>query len=268
NEDEAVISAYELKANDLKNQILANFYNKEKNEFSYIIDHNGSLHNYQEASGISFAVIFGVLEGGKAHQLINNAKVSRYGITSVYPDFPRFSAEKPGRHNNIIWPVVNGYFAQAASLTGNYEKFTNELFSLTHLALDEDKGNYNFREIYIPLSGKPDGGYQGAGASDPDHHWESCKLQTWSATAYINMVHNGLAGFRINNDKILFSPYLPESIHYLELKNIQYHQAKLDIVIKGNGKNIKTFLLNGKKQSKHSIASNLKGSNKITIEME
>lgn len=268
NEDKAVISTYEAKAKALRNQILANFYNKEKNELSYFIDHKGSLHNYQEGSGISFAVIFGVLDGEKAHQLINNAKVSRYGITSIYPDFSRFSAEKPGRHNNIIWPVVNGFFAQAAILTGNYEKFTNELFGLTHLALDEDKGNYNFREIYLPQSGKPDGGYQGAGASDPDHHWESCKLQTWSATAYINMIHSGLAGIKLNNDGITFAPYLPSSIHFLELKNILYHQANLDIVIKGNGNKIKTFLLNGKKISKPAITANLKGPNKIAIEME
>ena len=51
------------------------------------------------------------------------------------------------RHNNIIWPMVNGFFAKAAIDTKNYGTFNHEFFSLTHLALDEDKGNYDFREI-------------------------------------------------------------------------------------------------------------------------
>jgi hypothetical protein len=42
----------------------------------------------------------------------------------------------------------------------------------------------------------------------------------------------------------------------------------LNIVIKGNGSKIKTFLLNGKKQSKYSIDKNIKGINKIIIEVE
>lgn len=268
NEDRAISNAYKLKAKTLKDQILTHLFDKEKNKFCYFIDHKGNSVNYQEAAGISFAVIFGVLDKDNAYQLINNAEVSRYGITSICPAFPRYSKERPGRHNNVIWPVVNGFFAQAADLAGNYEKFTNELNCLTHLALDEDKGNYNFREIYNPLSGKPDGGYQAAGASDPNHHWESCNLQTWSATAYINMIYSGLAGIRLNNNGMSFSPYLPENIHYLELKDILYGQSRLDIIIKGSGNKIKTFLLNGKKQSKSAIAQNIKGPNKITIEME
>ena len=102
------------------------------------------------------------------------------------------------RHNNIIWPMVNGFFAKAAIDTKNYGTFNHEFFSLTHLALDEDKGNYDFREIYNPYSGKPDGGFQAWGESRPNYHWELCKFQTWSAIAYISMVINGLFGIKFN----------------------------------------------------------------------
>jgi glycogen debranching enzyme len=212
--------------------------------------------------------MFGIVEGKKAKQLIEKAVVSKYGITSIYPEFTMFTKEKPGRHNNIIWPMVNGFFANAAVVAGNYTSFTNELNNLTHLALDEDKGNYNFWEIYNPYSGKPDGGYQVMGKENPNHHWTSCRYQTWSATAYINMVNYGLAGIRVGNNGISFSPFLPENIHYLQLNELVYRKAVLDILIKGAGKKIKSFSLNGKKQLSNSIDANIKGANKIVIELE
>ena len=135
---------YQRKAEGLKKNILKNFYNSEKNTFNYLIDHRGKVDTSQEALGLSFAVIFGVIDGEKANQLVKNAVVSKYGITSISPDFPRYSKDMPGRHNNIIWPMVNGFFAKAAIETKNYETFNHEFSSLTHLALDEDKGNYNF----------------------------------------------------------------------------------------------------------------------------
>jgi len=268
NENSVVINRYQQKAETLKKNILKNFYNEDKNAFNYLIDHLGTVDKSQEGLGISFAIMFGIIPPDKANQLINNAFVSKYGITSIYPDFPRYSAEKPGRHNNIIWPMVNGFFAKASVVAGNYKSFAFELNSLTHLALDEDKGNYNFWEIYNPYSGKPDGGYQDRGKENPNYHWESCRLQTWSATAYLSMVYNGLAGIHIGDDGISFSPFLPENIHYLELKDIIYRQSKLDIVIKGNGGKIKSFLFNDHKQLNNKIDSKLKDLNKIIIELE
>jgi len=82
------------------------------------------------------------------------------------------------------------------------------------------------------------------------------------------MIHYGLFGFRFTGNGITFSPYLPENIHYIELKNVVYRQSTLDIIIKGSGKKIKMFSLNGQKQLKYSIDSKIKGLNKVTIELE
>jgi glycogen debranching enzyme len=219
--DKKVTADYQQKAESLKKNILKYLYDKDDNSFYYLIDQNGMVHKYQEALGISFAIIFGIINKEKANQLIHHAIVSRYGITSIYPDFSRYSPEKPGRHNNIIWPMVNGFFAKASLVAGNDASFTKELFGLTHLALDEDKGNYDFREIYNPNTGKPDGGWQANGPQNRDYHWESCKLQTWSATAYISMILNGLFGLRFSEQSLSFSPFLPSSIHFIEMKGLK-----------------------------------------------
>lgn len=267
-DDEAATNSYLQKAAALKTNILKCFYNSDNNTLSYLIDQNGTVNKSQEGLGISFAVIFGVISGADAGKLIANARVSEYGITSVYPDFPRYSRDKPGRHNNIVWPMVNGFFANAAIESGNYAVFTNELFNLSHLAIDENKGDYNFREIYNPYSGRPDGGWQANGEQYPDFHWESCKLQTWSATAYISMVINGVVGIRLNDGLLSFSPFLPPGLSHIEINGLRYRNAVLNISVRGEGKKIKKFLTDGRPGRQYSVSRSIKGKHSIDIELE
>ena len=254
------------KAESLKLNILKYLFNPAKGTFNYLIDQNGSVDNSQEGLGLSFAVLFRVVEKNQAFNVIANAVVSNYGITSIFPDFPRFSPQKPGRHNNIIWPMVNGFFSDAAVSVGSYKTYDHELNSLISLALDEDKGNYDFFEIYNPYTGKPDGGYQ-FGENDPEHHWVSCRMQTWSATAFINMVHVGLLGLRFMPDGILFQPHLPAGIRMAKLSETHYRNANLSITIKGKGSRIKSFKLNGKQQVKPFVRSSAKGNISVVIEL-
>ncbi len=266
--DKAIIYSYQKKSEDLKSGILKYFYSEKENKLYYLIDHTEALDKSQEGLGISFAIIFGILNKEQAFRLTENATVSKFGITSIYPDFTRYSPAKPGRHNNIIWPMVNGFFAQACIIAGNHPAFSRELNNLIRLALDPDKGDYNFREIYNPYTGAPDGGWQANSDAYPDFHWVSCKLQTWSATAYLNMVQYGLAGIRIEQDGISFKPFLPSNVHFLSLSDINYRHAVLKIVFKGGGSKIKSFTVNGLNQSTHKINSSVKGSNQIIIELE
>jgi hypothetical protein len=266
--DDGTINNYKIKADALKTSILKHFYNEKENVLYYLIDGNGTVHKYQEAMGYSFAVIFGVLDMEQAASMIQKASVSQYGITCLSPDFPRYSPAHPGRHNNIIWPMANGFFARACIMADEMDAFNRELRGLTALSLDQDKGNYEFREIYNPYTGKPDGGYQAAGKENPDYHWASCRFQTWSATAYINMVFYGVAGIRLNDKGMNFQPCLPDDIHYIKLTGILYRQSQISVEIIGSGKHIKTFLLNGEKQTDYYIPSDIKGDNEIVIEME
>jgi glycogen debranching enzyme len=262
------ILSYEKKSVTLKLNILKYFYSEKEKRLFYLIDHKGDIDPSQEGLGISFAVIFGILNRDQSFKVIQNTTTSKYGITSVYPDFPRYSKDKPGRHNNLVWPMVNGFFAQASVIAGNRTSFVKELNGLTVLALDPDKGDYNFREIYNPNTGAPDGGWQANGDEHPDFHWLSCRLQTWSATAYLSMVQYGLAGIRIETDGISFSPFLPENVHFLEIKDLNYRQSVLTLIMKGKGSTIKSFLINGKVAVSHKIDAGVKGPNEITIELE
>lgn len=262
NADVNMVADYKTKAAKLKTNILKYFYDEKENKLNYLIDNTGHIDNSQEGLGLSFAVIFGVVTREQAIKITRNAVVSKYGITSVYPDFPRYSPEKPGRHNNIIWPMVNGFFARAAVEAGDRETFTKELNSLTALALDKDKGNYQFWEIYNPYTGKPDGGWQ------VGTHWNSCRLQTWSATAYLNMILYGLAGVRLQNDGIVFEPWLPKDINLLEVKDVKYNSSVLNITIKGSGSKIKSLKLNGNENAGNKINSTLKKQNNIIVELE
>ncbi len=258
-EDKTIAGLYEKKSRDLKKNILAHFYDRRKNKLYYLIDNNGKIDSSQEGLGMSFAIIFGIIGKQQATDMIKNASISSYGITSVYPDFARYSPEKPGRHNNIIWPMVNGFFAKASVVSGNYASFTHELNSLTHLALDSDKGNHDFREIYNPYSGKPDGGWQSGVIT------RSCKEQTWSATAYVDMVLYGLAGMRFNDHTLSFQPFLPAGITYLRLNNLKYRGEVINLTIEGTGSVIKQFTVNGIETPSHMIVTGTGGALSVHI---
>jgi len=256
------IQGYQTKADAIKANILKYLYSENENKTYYLIDNLGNTAKYQEGLGISFATLLGILTPEQAQKVIKGVTVSKFGIMSIYPIFSDFSPAKPGRHNNIIWPHVNAYFAQAAISVGDTASFKTELNGVTHLALDKDKGNSDFCEVYNPYTGIPDGGWQNGG------HWPKITRQTWCATGYMNMVYNGLLGIRFKTDGITFSPFLPDGVNSLELKDIPYRQAVLDIIVKGNGTNIKSFSLNGVKQSTFKIDATIQGANKIEIELE
>ncbi|MBK7174915.1 MAG: hypothetical protein IPH84_17190 [Bacteroidales bacterium] len=231
------------------------------------MDHSERFINTKEAMGYSFAIIFGVLNPSQAYELIRHANISAFGIPCLYRIFPLFS-HTTGRHNNIIWPMANGFLPKHASLLIISLLFNKELSSLTSLALDEDKGNYEFWEIYNPYTRKPDGGYQAMGSDKPNHHWNSCRLQTWSATAYLNMIIHGLAGMRFNNNSLRFAPCLPEKVHYLKLTDLTYRHSKLSVEITGNGQKIKAFLVNGIPQEHPVIPAGVQSGIEVFIEME
>ena len=53
--------------------------------------------------------------------------MGKYGLPSIYPAFKRFSKEHPGRHNQIVWPFVNGFWADACSKSGRDDIFMKEM---------------------------------------------------------------------------------------------------------------------------------------------
>lgn len=253
---------YTRQSLELARNIREKFYNPATNSCIYFLDRENKPYDYQEGLGISYIALFGILSKAEAKALIVNAKTSPYGITSIYPDFERYSAEKPGRHNNLIWPQVNGFFAKAAVQTGNYPVFEKELYGLTQLALDPDKGNGDLKEIYNAITGAPDGGWQS------DFHWKSCNKQTWSATAYIDMILSGIAGINFADaGTIRFTPYLPKGMREFSLTNIKYRKAQLTVNLSGQGSSIKRFEVNGMTQKEPVISGELVGAVVVDVVM-
>ena len=150
----------------------------------------------------------------------------------------------------MIWPFVNAFYAEAALVTGDWDIFEHEFRAMAALALDEDKGNYNFYEIFDPETGKPEGGNQAGRAV-----WHSRRHQTWSATGYMTMVCQGICGLRPNPDGIEIRPYLPRGINRLSIKGLKFGKMTLDIDLQGQGYRIVDFRVDGRKSANHFIAA-------------
>jgi len=253
------INSFVKKETALKQNINTHFWNLEKNNYGYLILKEGTKDISQEGIGISYSLMFGIPSKKQAALIFKNTVLTPQGITCVYPHFPRYNDEQTGRHNNIVWPMISGFWGYAAKINKQYKIFNAELENQAHLALDTDKGNGNFREIYHQISGKPDGGWQSG------HQWKSCDHQTWSATAFTRMVLYGLFGVEFRPDGIVFTPYLPKEYKEITLENINYRNAELSIKVKGAGDVIKSFTINGKKNKKVYLSAELTG--KVFVEI-
>ena len=150
---------YAGKAETLKENIRRNFFSP-RGKLYYAIDEQGGVHKHQEALGNAFAILSGIVTPLEGHLTLIRNETTEYGVPSITPTFKRFSKERPGRHNRLIWPFVNAFYAEAALVTGDWDIFEHEFRAMAALALDEDKGNYNFYEIFDPETGKPEGGNQ------------------------------------------------------------------------------------------------------------
>ena len=127
---------YRQQAETLKAAIRKHLFNTATCQLSYLIDGQGNTHHFQEGLGMAFAIMFGIVDSNEAKEIVDKAYVGPYGLPSVYPAFKRFSKQRPGRHNVLVWPFVNAFWADAALQTGRADKFVFELENLCNLVLD------------------------------------------------------------------------------------------------------------------------------------
>ena len=83
--------------------------------------------------------------------------------------------------------MIMGVWAQAVAGTGDAATFGAELDRLCGLF---EGSSGDFLEVYHPVTGVPDGGWQ------VGRHWRSEPDQTWSATTLLGTVLHGVAGLR------------------------------------------------------------------------
>lgn len=258
--EESTATEMAEKAAALKTNIRTHLFDEETGKFNYLIDQNGDLHSFQEGLGNSFAILLDIVSPTEAERIISQMQVTKFGLPSIYPHFKRFNDAKPGRHNMMIWPFVNAFYADACARTGAYERFTSELLNLIDLGLN--KGGNDFWEIYDPKDGHPDGGWQ------TGSHWGGLQHQTWSATGFLRMVWYGMAGMRFEEGKMRFEPFLPKEVKSLELNQLNYGNMTLHIKLEGEGSKIKEFKLNGVVMDSPEIPQNLVGEQTVSIVLE
>lgn len=240
--DEAAI--YRQKADTLRKVIRVRFYDPATATFAYLIDGHGTVHHFQEGLGISFAILFGIVDRDEAARVVDGVYVAPYGLPSIYPAFKRFSKERPGRHNVLVWPFVSAFWADAALHAGREERFVSELENLCRLVEASDDCFY---EIYDPYTGEVCGGWQVGGGPGPDGEWDSIHDQTWSATGLLRMVLRGMLGLSFSEEGLCLAPDagLMARFGFRKLTDLRYQQGTIDLKRKGSGEVIREIRIDG-----------------------
>ncbi len=222
---------------ELKAAINRIFRNDELKCYRYILFPDGTTDDSQELGGYAFAVLFDICPEEKRRELLEKLTVSKKGTVSVWPPFEGlYSDDKPGRHNNVIWPFLNGLLIEAAAKSGLYDFAGEELNRITELFRSS---KFRLYEIYSPYTGKKFGGWQ------TGRIWDSCKDQTWSATCYIGAFIHGIFGIKVQEKGINFAPCVPENLRDSELCGLKLRDQEFSVKIRGYGNKIAEFFIDG-----------------------
>ncbi len=250
------------KADALKDAINRHFWLDQKGYYRFLVGPLGSC-DYQEGLGLAYALLFGIANDQQAAQLFTNVHVTPAGLPCEWPSFPRYDApdgQAFARHAGTVWPQIQGFWAEAAARAKRPEIFAHEFLQLAQHA----RRDRHFAEIYHPLTGVAYGGMQEAGDRGIIL-WEATSRQTWAATAYLRMVLLGLVGMRCDTQGVSFEPCLPPGIHSVELKNLRYRQALLDISIQGPGTTVRQCTINDRPAERPLVPAETEGSVRIIL---
>ena len=243
-------------ADDLTARVRETFWMANEGRFGYLLSPEGKLDPSQEGAGLAFSLLFGIATPQQAASVLRVAHVEPNGMADIWPSFARYSEERPGRHNVMVWPPIEGFWAEAAARAGKLPVFSRELETLARLAhADRDK----FWEIYNSITGVPDGGWQVRRA------WFAAPNQTWSASGYLRMIYSGLFGMRFQSDGVAFAPALPEGWGDVSLTSLHYRHAVVLIRLHGAGTVVRSFQLDGTEQVSHPMPAGLQGKHTVDI---
>ncbi|MFB9471094.1 glycosyl hydrolase family 65 protein [Nonomuraea salmonea] len=202
--------------------------------YGYFRHEDGRLDPHEETLGLALAIIFGIADDRQAALIAANTHREPRGVVNVWPHFDRYGPERPGRHNASCWPMVMAVWGDAMARIGRTDRFLETLTDL--VTLFGDDGLY---EVYHPVTGRPDGGWQ------QGRQWPSEPDQTWSATTLLGLVHHGLFGLRFEREGIRFAPAVPSDWGEATLDGLRYRDMTLRVTVSGSGTTVRDFRLDG-----------------------
>lgn len=183
-------------------------------------------YDYQEATGLALLVLSQVVTSSEGAALLRRAWRAPRGVPTLAPHLPGYDDLRFGRHNVACWPMVMGVWAQAVAATGDNATFGNDLAALAGLIGGSRDAFY---ELYHPVTGLPDGGWQAL------RQWRSEPDQTWSATAYLGCLLYGVFGLRPQWDGLGLRPCVPAGYDDARLSGLPWRRATLDLAVHGSG---------------------------------
>lgn len=220
----------------LRAAIRRTFRDPSTGRWDYLVDLDGRRCAAQELLGLAMLLEHGDLSDAEARSVARGAERSPAGIALVHPHFDRFSDEHPGRHNEMLWPMATGQWATAAARRSIAEAFAESFDDLVRVV---DGSDGAFYEVYDARSGDVFGGWQ------VGRIWPSEPDQTWSATAYLRSVHEGLVGLRVRPDEIGFEPILPEGLDRVRLTGLVWRGDAIDVEVRGSGSRLLAASVDG-----------------------
>jgi glycogen debranching enzyme len=230
------------KAASLKDAINRHLWKDQLGHYRFFTDPWGGC-DHQEGLGHAYALLFGVADAAKSNAIVKRIHVTPAGLPCEWPSFPRYDAEDGqafARHAGPVWPQIQAIWAEAMARRRERDAFAHELFQLAEHAVRDEQ----FVEIYHPLTGERYGGMQEQGPGKIVL-WEATSRQTWAATGFLRMILLGLAGLRFDTEGVAFEPCIPSQVTHVELRNLRYRQMTMDLILHGNGLQVRECRVNG-----------------------
>jgi hypothetical protein len=109
-----------------------------------------------------------------------------------------------------------------------------------------------------------DGGWQRLGDT-VKFHWGSQPDQTWSATAFLNMIDSGLFGLGFGDRGLAVTPTLPAGWGDVTLRGLRYRDATLTIALHGAGRQIRSFTIDGRRVHGGTVPASLAGRHTVDV---
>lgn len=225
----------------LRTAINARFWIERDGAYGYFIhgagERAGRLEKYQEGNGLALAVLCGVASRRRTSTLLANTHHEPHGVVNVWPHFAAFDDAHPGRHNVTVWPMTLGMWGHAAAVGGRPDLLGRTIADLVGL----QRRDGHFWELYNARTGAEDGGWQNG------RRWGSEEDQTWSATACLRLIHQGLFGMVHEPRGLRFTPSVPAGWGPVTLSRLPYREAALDLTLSGTGRRLASLTVDGRR---------------------